>query len=50
MLPKDEKAIKHLLFQVGSDVCEELLGLLGWLGKGCDLEKLPGTTWHLLAV
>lgn len=22
--------------------------MLGWLDKGCDLEKRPGSVWHLL--
>lgn len=40
----DEKA-KHLLFPVDFQVGAELLGVLGWLDKGCDLENLPGSIW-----
>lgn len=47
MLLKDEKA-KHLLFQVDSQVGAELPGVVAWLDKGCDLEKLPGSIWHCL--
>lgn len=36
-----------MLFHIGFHVGEELLGVLGWLGKGRDLEKLPGSTWRL---
>lgn len=46
MLPEDEKA-KHVLFHIGFYIGEELLGMLGWLGKERDLEKLPGSTWRL---
>lgn len=46
LLPENEKA-KHLLFHIGFYVGEELRGVLGWLGKGRDLEKLPASTWHL---
>ena len=47
MLPKDEKA-KHLRFQVDFFcIGEGFLGVLGWLDQGCDLEKIPGLTWHL---
>lgn len=46
LLPEDEKA-KHVLFHIGFYVGEELPGVLGWLGKGRDLENLPGSTWRL---
>lgn len=49
LLPKDEKA-KHSLFHISFYVGEELPGVLGSFGKGRDLEKLPGSTWHLCSL
>ena len=45
MLPKDEKA-KPLWCQVGFYIA--VVSVLGWLDKGCDLERLPGLAWHLV--
>ena len=48
MIPKDEKA-KPLWCQVGLVyIAKEFLSVLGWLDKGCDLERLPGLAWHLV--